>query len=118
MAALTAHAPTQELPRLLGRLRACGVEIVLYGSDIAIEGPAHLVGNDLLAELRAVKQGVIAYLQPRACADCAERCGSSLRCSECAASRVPLVGGAARPAAPNGLALSSYAGALRESGRR
>jgi len=95
MPVLTAHAPTQDLPRLLGRLRAYGVEIILYGSDIAIEGPAHLVGDDLLEQLRAVKSEVIDYLEPRACADCAERCGSARRCSECAAARVPCLGVAA-----------------------
>ena len=79
-----------EAATLLRDLAERGVHVSMEadGEHLHYEGPTEAVTPGVLAELRRHKPAILAYLQPRSCADCGAHCGSDERCAVCAAERV------------------------------
>lgn len=58
------------------------------GSVSVVGAPRASLPDDLVELLRAHRAEIAAYLAPRACADCGQPCGSTVRCHGCATLRV------------------------------
>lgn len=48
---------------LVGSLVAAGVDLSIEGADIAFSGPAHTLGQEMIAELRQEKNAVVSLLE-------------------------------------------------------